>query len=723
MAELEFKIEVPDRGRVVAFPSKQFVIGSADDCALCFKSELVAPRHAEVMKDQRGQWWVRDLVGNGAVAVNNTPIIDERLSIGDKLRIGDVVMVIQDTGVNAHARTRSGDAIPAVARSQAAQALTQPEGATPTDSQPVFGPGTVIDSRYRVISKLAEGGMGEVYRAEHVELGKALAIKVMLPELSTDQEFVGRFKREAIASSRIGHPNIIDISDFGRTNDGRFYFVMEFVEGKTLIKYRKEGPFRFERVVHVGLQIGRALAAAHAVNIIHRDLKPENIMLVQRPGQPDFVKVLDFGIAKVLGSGASGAFTAIGSVVGTPQYMAPEQASAGVVDTRSDIYSMGLILHELVRGRPTFTGDSAVELMSRQLDTLPPALKSPWGNVPAPLERIIMQMLQKDPAQRPASMEAVVSALEAVQSTPTPTRTEPVTAVDLPPAPLQLTSSKAVPAPPKPLSSVEKPVAKPVEPPKPKLGETRLEVLTPPDVPALLSPTIPPVASTKYERAPHIPSPTTNPTPVDQQQATNTARLLRRKEGAGAEPAPDSNVDLAAVRPNRTPLIIGLMLIVGGLIGAVIWVFTRPPEGDVAKPAPPIATKPPPPETVIDAGADAVALVDPPSEPKPNNANSTPAPGGVKLAIESASDRVEVFEDDFMLGTTPFTLSRPQGTITSLRFVSKGFVTQTRKVRFESDTSLRIDLAKEKGSSGTGKKPPSGKPPPPGDDDLKDLPF
>jgi serine/threonine-protein kinase len=159
------------------------------------------------------------------------------------------------------------------------------------------------------------------------------------------------------------------------------------------------------------LQTARALAAAHAVNIIHRDLKPENIMLVQRAGQPDFVKVLDFGIAKVLGAGASGAFTAIGSVVGTPQYMAPEQASAGVVDTRSDIYSLGLIFHELIRGRPTFTGDSAVELMSRQLDTPPPPLRSPWGTVPAPLERIIMQMLEKVPDQRPASMEAVIALI------------------------------------------------------------------------------------------------------------------------------------------------------------------------------------------------------------------------------------------------------------------------------------------------------------------------
>jgi hypothetical protein len=236
----------------------------------------------------------------------------------------------------------------------------------------------------------------------------------------------------------------------------------------------------------------------------------------------------------------------------------------------------------------------------------------------------------------------------------------------------------------------------------------------------VLAPTIPPPAATKFERAPSIPSPTSNPTPVDQQQATNTARLLRRKEGAAAAPVGDSSAELAAVRPNRLPLIVALMLLVGGLIGAVIWAFTRTPpgtDGEVARPDLQAAK-------VLDAGTSAVALVDPP-EPKtaPEPPTRQPAASGVKLTIESASERVEVFEDDFMLGTTPFTFSRPQGTIATLRFESKGFVSQTRKVRFESDTSMRIDLVKEKGGSGTGKKPPGGKPPPPQEDDLKDLPF
>ncbi len=189
-------------------------------------------------------------------------------------------------------------------------------------------PGQVIDGRYRVVSRLAAGGMGEVYKAEHVELGKTFALKVMLPELSTDPEFVARFKREAIASSRIGQQNIVDISDFGRTQDGRFYFVMEFLEGLTLARlvHRERRAHPVDRVVGISLQVARALAAAHAQSIVHRDLKPENVMLLQRPGQADFVKVLDFGVAKVSHGQGEGGQTAIGMVVGTPQYMSPEQA-------------------------------------------------------------------------------------------------------------------------------------------------------------------------------------------------------------------------------------------------------------------------------------------------------------------------------------------------------------------------------------------------------------
>ena len=655
MAELEFIIEAPERGRVVAFPSKSFVIGSDDQCQVCFKSSLIAERHAEVVKDTRGEWWIRDLMGTGAVVVNDSPVIDERLAPGDKLRVGDVVMLVRDSGVNSHSRTVSG------------------ETPLPTPQElNELQPDTVIDNRYKILSRLATGGMGEVYRAVHVELGKPLALKVMLPELSGDSDFVGRFKREAIASSRIGQHNIIDISDFGRTADGRFYFVMEYVDGKTLIKHRKEGPFPFARVVHVGLQIARALAAAHAVNIIHRDLKPENIMLVQRPGQPDFVKVLDFGIAKVISTtGTGAAFTAIGSVVGTPQYMSPEQASGLAVDARSDIYSLGLILHELVRGKPTFTGDSAVELMSIQLAKPPPALTSPHGPVPRALEQLISQMLQKAPEKRPASMEAVIAQLEAVASYPTPaSKTEPLPAVA---EPSKLPATRVESLKQDPLVST-------------------LRVLTPDapvpkaDDPAVTSVNAPRQVTMKPPPATRVQAPTPAPEPV----------------------AADSAAELAAVRPNRTPLVAGVLVVVVIALAVAIVAVGRGPDEAGTKP------------TVPDV---AMPKTDGPVRREPEPRADPPRPAAVvKLTLEATPPQAEVYEDDILLGATPLTISRPPGTLTSLRLEAKGFQPLARKVRFESDTTLELELEKEVAKSkkpGTGG---SGKPRPPGDDDLMDLP-
>ena len=596
MAELEFIMEAPEHGRVVAFPSKSFVIGSSESCQLRFQTERLGAEHAEIVKDTRGQWWVRDLLGTGAVAVNDAPVIDERLSPGDKLRVADIVLRVQDSGVNQHARTRSGDSV----------AVTPP----PSRELAID---TVIDARYKIVKRIATGGMGQVYQAVHVELGKPLALKVMLPELSQDQEFVARFKREAIASSRIGQQNIIDISDFGRTPDGRFYFVMEFVDGKTLVRYRREGPFQFARVVHVGLQIARALAAAHSVNIVHRDLKPENVMLLQRPGQPDFVKVVDFGIAKVVNGAQTAAYTAIGTVVGTPQYMAPEQARGLPVDVRSDVYSLGLILHELIRGKPTFEGDSQVELMGKQVNEAAPALVSPFGVVPRALDQIIMQMLAKEPSQRPASMEAVVNALEAVESTPTPTaRTEPLPAVKAKPKPEPITNVSAL-------------------------------------------------------------------TPVPSTVVAQSA------------------VDLAALKPNRTPLIIAtLVLLVGGL-GAALWSTREQPKPVVV--APPVSTPVPAPV-----------------------AEKVPPPASVvKLTLETDPERVEVYEDDVLLGSTPLTISRPLGTLASLRFEQRDYTPVSRKVRFESDTTVSIALEKTKAAP---KKPSSPKPGRTADDsELKDSPF
>src|SRR5580698_8149923 len=234
-------------------------------------------------------------------------------------------------------------------------------------------PGTIIAERYRVESLLGEGGMGKVYSAEHVHMRKQVAIKVLHPEMSTTPEVVARFEREAVAAGKIAHPNVAAATDFGRLEDRSFFLVLEYVAGVDLRAVLRRGAVSPERAVHILRQITSAVGQAHAAGIVHRVLKPENIMLVEREGDPDFVKVLDFGIAKVpvgeltneepAASAASGApkiLTQLGMVYGTPEYMAPEQALGQPVDARADLYAVGVMMFEMITGGRPFDHESKV---------------------------------------------------------------------------------------------------------------------------------------------------------------------------------------------------------------------------------------------------------------------------------------------------------------------------------------------------------------------------
>ncbi|MES1207051.1 MAG: protein kinase, partial [Pseudomonadota bacterium] len=253
--------------------------------------------------------------------------------------------------------------------------------------------GRVINNRYRVIRKIGEGGMGTVYAAEHVEIGKGVAIKILHPAYSTQQDLVERFRREARAASRIGHPNIVDVTDFGSTEDGCAYFVMEHLDGIDLADVLShERRLDATRACNIAIQICRALTAAHAAGVIHRDLKPENIFLVARDGQADFVKVLDFGIARSMGRARR--LTNPGVAMGTPEYMAPEQAEGGAVDHRSDIYSVGALIYEMTSGSPP--------QLNRDKDLIPP--RGVKADIPEELDRIVMRALERDPDRRYQTM-------------------------------------------------------------------------------------------------------------------------------------------------------------------------------------------------------------------------------------------------------------------------------------------------------------------------------
>ena len=269
---------------------------------------------------------------------------------------------------------------------------------------------------YAIRRRLGAGGMGEVYLAEHRHIDRKAAIKVLLPELSSNQMVVERFFNEARAASRIKHDGIVEIVDCDRHTNGRAYIVMEFLEGESVGEsLRRVGRFELSSAVGVVGQVADALAAAHAKGIIHRDLKPDNIFLAATPraATPIAVKVLDFGIAKLVGEeGRETRRTQSGTLVGTPLYMSPEQCrGTGQIDPRADIYALGCILFELLAGRPPFTHAGAGELFVAHIAEPAPELAT-LVSVPPGISALVASMLAKDPGQRPQSMTDVVHALE-----------------------------------------------------------------------------------------------------------------------------------------------------------------------------------------------------------------------------------------------------------------------------------------------------------------------
>jgi len=277
--------------------------------------------------------------------------------------------------------------------------------------------GTTFDHRYKIEKLLGEGGMGFVYLARHKVIDKKVAVKVLRAEMAKDREILERFLQEARAASSIGNPHIIDISDFGDLPDGSTYFVMEFLDGQSLVQFNdKNNRQPFDVIAKISIQMANGLASAHEAGIIHRDLKPENIFIITRGLDKHFVKILDFGIAKVATSGEN-KLTRAGAVFGTPHYMSPEQAAGSPLDHRTDIYSLGVMMYEMVSGVLPFTADNFMGILSQHMYQAPP----PLGKLnlepqcPAELEAIIFKCLSKVPDDRYPDMHALSADLQRFQ--------------------------------------------------------------------------------------------------------------------------------------------------------------------------------------------------------------------------------------------------------------------------------------------------------------------
>jgi eukaryotic-like serine/threonine-protein kinase len=269
-------------------------------------------------------------------------------------------------------------------------------------------PNTIIDGRYRVVSRLGSGGMADVYLAEDQLLGRSLAVKVLHHHFAEDQEFVERFRREASSAAGLSHPNIVAIFDRGEW-DGTYYIAMEYVPGRSLKELvREQGPFDPVVAIDIVTQILQAARFAHARGVIHRDLKPHNVIL----DEEGRARVTDFGIAQ---AGASD-MTMTGSIMGTAQYLSPEQAQGHAVSAASDLYAVGVILYELLTGAVPFDGDTAVAIAFKQVSAQPPAPSTATPALPAVLDQIVLRALAKDPAARYASAEEFIEALRAARA-------------------------------------------------------------------------------------------------------------------------------------------------------------------------------------------------------------------------------------------------------------------------------------------------------------------
>jgi serine/threonine protein kinase len=365
--------------------------------------------HAPEMGQEMVADFMRKLFGN-AREVESAMRAELLRELTSSQRAASGTQILEQSAAN---RAASGAAELRDSRNSARAGVASPG----LDAKELIEPGTVIADRYRVLSRLGRGGMGYVYLGEHVTVGRSVAIKVLTHDWSRTNSVAQRFRAEARAASAAGHPNIVEVFDAGELADGRLYLVMEFLTGRNLYEeVQTVGPLPVARACHIMRDVGRAIRAAHEVGIIHRDLKPDNVMLVDRGrDEGELVKVLDFGISSQ-SERADGEqrLTTVGQALGTPEYMAPEQAKGHQPDERFDIYALGVMFFELLTGDPPFHGTNVFEIVTRKTSEAAASVASKRPDMPDALVALVDDCLSVNPKQRPQTAQLFLAQLEDV---------------------------------------------------------------------------------------------------------------------------------------------------------------------------------------------------------------------------------------------------------------------------------------------------------------------
>src|SRR3954470_21648524 len=296
-----------------------------------------------------------------------------------------------------------------------------PRDSSVSEADPLLG--RTVNDRYRIVEAIGQGGMGRVYRAMQAPLDRVVALKVLGAGHDRDPNFYKRFFLEASVTAKLTHPNSITLYDYGRTDDGIFFIAMEYLKGRTLsAAMQQDGPLTQERVIHIAQQICRSLREAHSLRIIHRDLKPANVMLLRQHDDHDFVKVLDFGLVKFFsGDNPEGEITNAGTFMGSPHYIAPEQARNQNPDQRCDIYSLGVLLYHMITGKVPFTASAPVDIILKHLHEkpVPPRELKPELNIAPEFQELILKCMAKSRDDRFQSMDEMLAQLKSVRTTVT----------------------------------------------------------------------------------------------------------------------------------------------------------------------------------------------------------------------------------------------------------------------------------------------------------------